>query len=278
MPRLFETHPHFVHIFLFILTFISTLLAGALQQGIDPMAHPDQILRGLPFSLTLLLILGAHEFGHYFISRKNRIAVTLPYFIPAPSLIGTFGAFIKIKSPILDRRMLLDVGVAGPLSGLIVAIPIILIGLYLSEIRLNPSDTGMTLGSSILFYILTWIIHGNLPDKVGLILHPMAFSGWIGLLVTAINLLPVGQLDGGHVAYAILGTKQHNVSKFMVLSLVVLGLTTWSGWLIWAALLMIMGTQHPPVVHDWILLDERRKVIGWITLVIFILTFTPTPF
>ena len=278
MSNLSRYKPLLIHITLFILTFISTLAAGSLQQGINPIEHPEQIWRGLPFSLTLLLILGAHEFGHYFVSRRHHIEVTLPYFIPAPSLVGTFGAFIKMKSPILDRRILLDVGAAGPLCGMIVAIPILLIGLYLSDIRPTPPESGITLGSSILFYIFTWIIYGSLPDTTGLILHPMAFSGWIGLLVTAINLIPVGQLDGGHVAYAVLGRKQHILSKLMVLSLVIMGLTGWSGWLIWAALLMIMGMRHPPVVYDWIPLDEKRKVIGWITLAVFVLTFTPVPF
>jgi membrane-associated protease RseP (regulator of RpoE activity) len=278
MSNLSRYKPLRIHITLFILTFISTLAAGSLQQGINPIEHPKLIWHGLPFSLTLLLILGAHEFGHYFVSRRHHIEVTLPYFIPAPSLVGTFGAFIKMKSPILDRRILLDVGAAGPLSGMIVAIPILLIGLYLSDIRPTAPDSGITLGSSILFYIFSWIIYGSLPDTTGLILHPMAFSGWIGLLVTAINLIPVGQLDGGHVAYAVLGRKQHILSKLMVLSMVIMGLTGWSGWLIWAALLMIMGLQHPPVVYDWIPLDEKRMVIGWITLTVFVLTFTPVPF
>lgn len=268
----------FVHIILFLITLFCTLIAGTLQQGINPLEHPWLIWKGIPFSFTLLLILGTHEFGHYFISRKHHIDVTLPYFIPAPSFIGTFGAFIKMKSPIMDRRILLDVGAAGPLAGMCVSVPVLLIGLYLSEIRYETVETGFSLGSSIFFYLMSWMVHGSMPDNANLILHPIAFSGWIGLLVTCLNLLPVGQLDGGHVAYAIIGPKQRVVAKAVLIILVILGVSSWSGWLVWAGILFIMGTNHPPVVYDWIPLDRKRKVIGWITISVFVMTFTPAPF
>jgi membrane-associated protease RseP (regulator of RpoE activity) len=211
-------------------------------------------------------------------AKKHHIDVTLPYFIPAPSFIGTFGAFIKMKSPMMDRRMLLDVGAAGPLGGMIVAVPVLFVGLMLSEIRTDVTETGLRLGSSLFFSLITWIIHGHLPDQVNLILHPIAFSGWIGLLVTCLNLLPVGQLDGGHVAYAIFGPRQKIVARIIMVVLIVLGVTGWSGWLVWAAILLFMGINHPRVVYEWIPLDGNRKVIGWITLTIFVLTFTPSPF
>lgn len=267
-----------LHIVLFILTLLCTLVAGALQQGVNPIENPWLIWKGIPFSFTLLMILGAHEFGHYFMARKHSIDVTLPYFIPAPSFIGTFGAFIKMKSPIMDRRILLDVGAAGPLAGMCVTVPVLLIGLYLSEIRYDAVDSGLSLGSSLFFTFMNWIVHGPLPDNANIILHPIAFSGWIGLLVTCLNLLPVGQLDGGHVAYAVIGTKQRVVSKVIIGVLVVLGVTGWIGWLVWAGILFIMGTNHPPVVYDWIPLDKNRKIIGWITLSVFVITFTPAPF
>jgi membrane-associated protease RseP (regulator of RpoE activity) len=267
-----------LHIILFILTLLCTLVAGALQQGVNPIENPWLIWRGIPFSFTLLMILGAHEFGHYFMSRKHNIDVTLPYFIPAPSFIGTFGAFIKMKSPIMDRRILLDVGAAGPLAGMCVTVPVLLIGLYLSEIRYEAVDSGVSLGSSLFFTFMNWLIHGPLPDNANIILHPIAFSGWIGLLVTCLNLLPVGQLDGGHVAYAVIGTKQRVVSKVIIGVLVILGVTGWIGWIVWAGILFIMGTNHPPVVYDWIPLDKNRKIIGWITLSVFVMTFTPAPF
>jgi membrane-associated protease RseP (regulator of RpoE activity) len=268
----------YLHFFLFLITLLSTLIAGALQQGVNLLDNPLMIWKGIPFSFTLLMILGAHEFGHYFMSRKHNIDVTLPYFIPAPSFIGTFGAFIKMKSPIMDRRILLDIGAAGPLAGMCVTIPVLLAGLWLSEIRYETVDSGINLGSSILFSGMNWMVHGFLPDDVNLILHPIAFSGWIGLLVTCLNLLPVGQLDGGHVAYAVIGPKQRVVAKVIIAALVVVGISGWIGWLIWAGILYVMGLNHPPVVYDWIPLDRKRKVIGWLTLSVFVMTFTPVPF
>ena len=272
-------HVSLVHILLFVVTFATTLLAGALQQGVNPLEDPLSLWRGLPFSLTLLFILGAHEFGHYAMARRHGIDVTLPYFIPAPSIIGTFGAFIKMKTPIPDRRVLLDVGAAGPLTGLIVSVPILLVGLYLSEATsAAPEGQGIALGSSLLFSLLTWLVHGSTPDDLNLILHPVAFSGWIGLLVTCLNLLPVGQLDGGHVAYAVLERRQKHLSAAVVAFLLILGFTGWMGWLVWGAILVDLGIHHPPVLFDWIPLDRRRRAIGWITLGLFAATFIPIPF
>ncbi|HPL62910.1 MAG: site-2 protease family protein [Syntrophales bacterium] len=267
-----------LHILLFLLTVGATLVAGSLQQGADLLENPEDIWKGIPFSFTLILILGAHEFGHYFVSRMRGVRVTLPYFIPAPSIIGTFGAFIKMKSPIMDRRTLLDIGVAGPLSGLVVAVPVLFVGLILSEIVPAVPQAGLSLGSSLLFSCLNWIVHGSIPDQMDVMLHPIAFSGWIGLLVTSLNLLPVGQLDGGHVAYAIFGRRQRIVAVAIMLLLVILGMTEWPGWLFWAAFLLFIGVHHPPVIYDWIPLDGRRKKIGWLTLFLFAATFTPKPF
>jgi membrane-associated protease RseP (regulator of RpoE activity) len=269
-----------IPVLLFAVTFVTTLLAGALQQGVNPLEAPLSLWKGLPFSLTLLFILGAHEFGHYIMARRHGIDVTLPYFIPAPSFIGTFGAFIRMKSIIPDRRVLVDVGAAGPLAGLIVSVPILLLGLFLSDVTtaVAPEGGGIALGSSLLFALLTWLVHGATPDEMNLVLHPVAFSGWIGLLVTSLNLLPVGQLDGGHVAYALLGNRQRYLSAVVLAGLLILGLTGWMGWLVWGALLMVMGIHHPPVAADWIPLDRRRFAIGWITLGLFAATFIPVPF
>ncbi len=267
-----------LHIALFLVTLLCTLVAGTLQQGINPLDNPALLWKGIPFSFTLLLILGAHELGHYFMSRRHHIDVTLPYFIPAPSLVGTFGAFIKMRSPIMDRRILLDVGAAGPLAGLCVTVPVLFIGLTLSEITYETVETGFSLGSSLLFSIMNWAVHGSLPDNANIILHPMAFSGWIGLLVTSLNLLPVGQLDGGHVAYAVIGNKQGFVAKAVLVILVILGVAGWVGWLVWAGILLFMGIYHPPVIYDWIPLDTKRKVFGWLAIAVFVITFTPIPF
>lgn len=267
-----------MHFFLFLLTIITTVIAGAMQQGVDPLESPDKLWIGIPFSFTLLIILGAHEFGHYFMSRRYGADVTLPYFIPAPSFIGTFGAFIKIRSPMRDRRMLLDIGAAGPVAGLVVAIPVTAVGLLMSDIKLSESIQGTPLGSSILFSLISWIVLGNLPQGTDIVLHPIAFSGWIGILVTAFNLMPLGQLDGGHIAYAIWGERQRDVARIMFLVLLLLGLLAWSGWLFWALIVYLMGLYHPPSVCDWIHLDARRRFIGRAMMVIFFLTFTPVPF
>ena len=267
-----------VNLILFVITILSTLIAGTLQQGLNPFESPGHLWKGIPFSFTLLLILGCHEFGHYFMSKRHHVDVTLPYFIPAPSFIGTFGAFIKIKSPIMDRRILLDIGAAGPLAGIIVAIPVLFAGLVLSEIVPEAAGGGVHLGTSILFSFMNWIVHGFMPENTSLVLHPIAFSGWIGLLVTCLNLIPVGQLDGGHVAYAVFGFRQRIVARVIMVMLLVLGIAGWSGWLVWAVLLYFMGINHPPVAYDQIPLDRKRKTIGWITLVVFVVTFTPVPF
>jgi len=267
-----------VNLILFLITLLTTLIAGTLQQGINPLEDPLSLWRGIPFSFTLMMILGAHEFGHYFMSKRHNIVATLPYFIPAPSIIGTFGAFIKMKSPIMDRSTLLDVGAAGPLAGMIIAVPVLFVGLILSETAPETGTGGINLGASVFFSLLNWLARGVMPEDTNLVLHPIAFSGWIGLLVTCMNLLPVGQLDGGHVAYAILGSRHRILARAILVLLIVLGITGWSGWLVWAVILLFMRLDHPPLVHEWIPLDKKRKIIGWITLALFVMTFTPVPF
>jgi len=268
----------YIPLALFVVTLFTTLIAGAMQQGVNPLEEPQDIWKGVPFAFTLLLILGSHEFGHYFVSRHHRVEATFPYFIPAPTFIGTFGAVIRMKSPIMDRRTLLDIGVAGPLAGIVVSIPALFIGLSLSEVVPSAPAEGISLGTSILFSLISRIVHGAIPAEVNLVLHPVAFAGWIGLLVTSLNLLPVGQLDGGHVTYAVFGRRQQDVAKAVMIALFILGVFSWSGWLFWGAILLVMGINHPPVVYDWIPLDGGRKVIGWLALLLFVMTFTPAPF
>jgi membrane-associated protease RseP (regulator of RpoE activity) len=270
-----------VHGLLLLLTLATTIVAGAIQQGVDPLETPGLIYKGLPFSLTLLLILGTHEMGHYLISRKHQLDVTLPYFIPAPPfpfIIGTFGAFIRIRSPIRDKRALLDVGCAGPLAGVLISIPVIWIGLKMSTITVGGSSAGLTLGEPLLFKLLSWLALGHLSPDANVILNPVAFAGWIGLLVTALNLMPVGQLDGGHVTYALFPDYHRYISLAVLGILVVCGLLFWEGWLFWAVLLTFMGWRHPPPYFYWLPLDRRRRILGVITIVVFILTFAPAPF
>jgi len=269
----------FLHIILFILTMLSTLFVGAMQTGADILKEPWKIYNGLPFALTLMIILLTHELSHYYASKKHGVSATLPYFIPAPTIIGTFGAFIKMKSPIVTRKALIDIGASGPIAGFIVSVIAVLIGLRLSEIvPLSEAKGALTLGDSILFSFLAQTVLGVTPADSDILLNPVAFAGWIGLFVTSINLIPVGQLDGGHIAFALLGEKQSRLSFILVLVMTLLGVLLWEGWIVWAVLLLVLGLRHPPVISWEVPLDRRRKVIGWIAFVIFILTFIPVPF
>jgi len=270
-----------VNIILFLLTVLTTLLAGAWHEGANPLENPEHIFKGIPFSFSLMGILLAHELGHYLTARKHGLNVTLPYFIPAPPfpfIIGTFGAFIKMRSPVRDRKMLLDVGATGPLVGIAVSIPFLIFGFQLSEVKMVQGQMGLTLGSSLLLSLISWLIVGPLPAGFDIVIHPVGFAGWIGLLVTSLNLLPIGQLDGGHVAYALLGEMQNKISKYVFLVLLALGIFGWQGWLFWGLLLFIMGFRHPPPMDWWVPLDRKRKIIGWLTVAIFVLTFIPIPF
>jgi membrane-associated protease RseP (regulator of RpoE activity) len=271
-----------LHLGLLLATVVTTIIAGALQQGVNPLETPELLSKGIPFSFTLLLILGAHEMGHYLVSRRHHLDVTLPYFIPAPPIpfiIGTFGAFIRIRSPIRDKRALLDVGCSGPLIGVLVSIPVILIGLKLSAVTVSGGgEETLTLGEPLLFKLLSWLALGSMTPEQNVILHPVAFAGWIGLLVTALNLLPVGQLDGGHVAYALFPEYHRYISLGVLGLLVVCGVIFWQGWLLWAVLLVFLGWRHPPPYEFWVPLDRRRRVLGIITIVVFGLTFSPAPF
>ena len=269
----------FLHVSLFVLTFLSTLLVGAVQTGADLIEEPSKIYKGIPFSLTLMIILLSHELSHYFSSRKHGVEATLPYFIPAPTIFGTFGAFIKMKSPIVTRKALIDIGASGPIAGFIISVIATIIGLNMSEIVSSAQAKGaLNLGDSLLFSLLSRIVLGVTPSDSDILLNPVAFAGWIGLFVTSINLIPVGQLDGGHIAYALFGEKHNRLSFMLIFVMVLFGLFLWEGWFVWAVLLLILGLRHPPVIYWEVPLDSKRKFIGWLALVIFILTFIPTPF
>lgn len=273
--------PPLLNLVLFLLTFASTLAVGAIHAGVDLVEKPQDILQGLPFSLALLSILLVHEFAHYITSRRHGIEASLPYFIPVPpplSLFGTLGAFIKMRSSITTKNALMDIGASGPIAGFLVSIVAVVVGLHYSEIHAIPRQSGemIVLGDSLLFIALTKIVIGSVPDTYDVYLHPVAFAGWIGFFVTSLNLIPAGQLDGGHIAYAILGERHRWLSKIMIGLLVVLGYF-FQGWLVWAVLLFFLGSKHPPILFPEVPLDPKRKAIGWIALVIFILTFIPIP-
>ncbi|HEV8663332.1 MAG TPA: site-2 protease family protein [Candidatus Methylomirabilis sp.] len=273
-PWLTEPWPNLA---LFLATLLTTLFVGALHQGADPLGDPATLAAGLPFATTLLAILGVHELGHYFTARAYGIRVTLPYFIPAPVGLGTFGAFIRMKSPVTDRKALLDVGIAGPLAGLVLAIPAVLVGLRLSTI-VPAQGAGVGLGTSLLFLALQAIAVGPVPEGLDILLHPVAFAGWIGLFVTALNLLPVGQLDGGHIAYALLGRRHKQVAMGTAGLLVTLGILFWPGWLVWAVLAMAMGFQHPPPLDDVTPLNPGRRWLALGAFALLLLLITPAPF
>lgn len=269
-----------LHLFLFVVTFLSTFIAGAMQTGVNILKEPEKIYKGFPFALTLMSILLAHELSHYFASRKHRVNATLPYFIPAPTIIGTFGAFIKMKSPITTRQALLDIGVSGPIAGFIISIIVSIIGLSLSQVvPIQKAEGSLSLGDSLLFSTLSQLILNYQPGVQDVLLHPVAFAGWIGFFVTSINLIPVGQLDGGHIAYALFGEKHIYLSKALVPLMFLLGILLWLGWAFWAIILvLILGLKHPPILYGEVPLDGKRRFLGWLAFLILILTFIPVPF
>ena len=236
---------------------------------------------GLLFSISLLLILGAHEFGHYWASRRNGVQSTLPYFIPAPPIFiaGTFGAFIQIKQRIPNRMVLMEIGAAGPIVGFVVALPMLILGLYLSSVTPSIGMGSINFGSSLILKLCSQLVLGVDPSSphINIHLHPIAFAGWIGMLVTALNLMPVGQLDGGHIIYAIAPGKHSAIGKIFFAGLFPLGYF-WPGWFFWAAMIALMGFKTAPLKEDVEKLKLTHIVLGSISMVIFILTFIPIPF
>jgi membrane-associated protease RseP (regulator of RpoE activity) len=265
------------NLILFLLTVITTLAAGAMMEGKNIFSDPFLILKGWSFAVPLLAILLCHEFGHYIESRKSGISVTLPYFIPGPTILGTFGAVIRSKSPFKNRRDLLDVGAAGPIAGFVVAVVVVILGLSYSQVVEKVPGGGFSLGDSLIFKLLSFLVLKKIPEGHDVLLSSTAFAGWAGILVTMLNLLPIGQLDGGHIIYALLGKMQKKIALVAVLTLIPLGIFLWPGWLVWVVLILIIKLGHPPTLNDQIPLDFKRKIIGWTAMFIFILSFTPVP-
>lgn len=280
------------HLTLLLLTLVSCFLAGlfmSLSPGQDlsralteALYDPHIVSGGLAYGLTLIAILLAHEMGHYLACRYYRIKATLPYFIPAPTLIGTFGAFIRIKEPITSRRALFDIGIAGPLAGFAVAIPAAIIGLLIAKPALPPPSSG---GSIIFQDPLFFIVIQRLFDLPKMMeWNPIYFAAWVGMLATSLNLLPVGQLDGGHVVYALLGRRGHRVVALGIFALVcILAVVSynrhhWPGWFVYVGLLaLLLGLKHPPVADEYQPLDRQRQMVGVVGLAVFILSFMPFP-
>ncbi|MHC4182376.1 MAG: site-2 protease family protein [Planctomycetota bacterium] len=237
-------------------------------------------VNGLSYAICIITILLAHEMGHFIMCRKYQVDATWPFFLPIPfPPFGTFGAVIKMKGHIPDKRALFDIGVAGPIGGLIFAIPITIIGLCISEIHPIPKDSTsyLGLGEPILFSFFAKMTMGSVPKGFDIVLSPVAFAGWAGLFVTALNLLPIGQLDGGHVIYALLGRHSGIVYKAGIGVFCLFALFVYPGWILFAVMLLLFGFRHPPPIDPFTHLDFRRKCIGVLMLIVFLLCFTPIP-
>ena len=305
-----------VNIVLFVATLLSVLYAGSMQGGAAgemPFAEPAEfsiwsaarvLWTGWPFAASLLGILLAHELGHYFAARWHGAPVTLPYFIPLPTgFLGTMGAVIRMKAPIRNRRALLDIGVAGPLAGLAVALPVVIVGLELSEMSVLPTGGFLLEGNSILYLLAKFLVHGEFLPRpasyggmpallywvvffftgqpapfggVDVLIHPIALAGWAGLLVTGLNLIPAGQLDGGHVFYVLIGRAVRKWQPLIIGGLLLLGLA-WRGWWFWAVLIYMFGRQHPQLLDEITPLDPGRRAVALATLFLFFLVIAPIP-
>jgi len=304
-PQVFIAAParhrrYWLHILLLVLTLLTTLIVGARLQynfthdlpAFDPdtfvfplfhlgwiLEHPGTILLGVPFSLTLMGILLSHEFGHFLLAEKNGVYATLPYFIPAPTFIGTFGAVIRIKSPIRSRQVLFDIGIAGPIAGFLVAVPALFWGLALSKpISSVAANSVVEFGYPLIFKIVNRLLAPFTPHAVplrSLYLHPVALAAWVGMFATALNLLPGGQLDGGHITYAVSPRAHKWVTRAAIVVLIVMG-KFWQGWWLWAVILGFTGMRHPNV-PPWPDVGRTRRWVSLVGAVMLALTIVPVP-
>jgi membrane-associated protease RseP (regulator of RpoE activity) len=279
------------HLVLFAATLLMTTFVGTAHYYGFRADFGDQVpslsgwtpyFNGLWYSLAILGILGAHEMGHYIACRYYRVDASLPYFLPAPFLLtGTLGAFIRIRQPIPNKRELFDIGIAGPIAGFLVAIPVLILGVSLSHVvRIPPGFQGLELGEPLLLKGLMWLTFGSPPAGYSVNLHPTAFAGWFGLLATALNLFPLGQLDGGHISYAVLGRRSTQVTYATLLCLIGLSFVS-SSWIVWtvltAGMLFSFGPRHPRTYDEDMPLDAGRKWLAVFAVLMFVLCFTPAP-
>lgn len=280
------------HVVLFLLTIVTTTYVGgfhyaAFAQGFGTaglgLSAAPLFLHGLWYSVSILAILGAHEFGHYYACRYYQVDASLPYFLPAPlPLTGTLGAFIRIRQQIPGKRALFDIGIAGPIAGFLVAIPLLLLGMSMSRVdALPPVTTNLVeLGEPLLFKAASWLVFGAIPAGYSVNMHPMGFAAWFGLLATALNLFPIGQLDGGHISYAVLGRRSTLVTLTAVVSLVGLSFVS-SSWIVWTVLtvgmLLAFGPRHPRTYDEEVPLDPARLWLAAFAALMFVVCFTPAP-
>lgn len=299
-PAVFQSAPEgrfarvWLNALLFLATLITTCAAGSRMQynfdhdlpffNVDRdfnvfwqwWSHPATLVPGLSFSLTLLTILLAHEFGHYVACVYYRADASLPYFLPFPTFTGTLGAFIRIRSAIYSKRALFDIGVSGPIAGFLFLLPALTVGLALSKVIPNIESTGsIRLGTPLLLRFFEMLIFPGVPAS-DIYLHPVVRAAWVALFATALNLLPAGQLDGGHIIYSLFGSWHRWITRLVMAALIPLGFFCWYGWLIWAVLLLFFGRKHPSIYDDE-RLGRPRLQLAWAALAIFILCFTATP-
>ena len=304
-PVVYYTRPrarHWLHILLLLMTVFTTLVVGAhlewnFLQGFPPFSMDDgfffpvvwalrggHLLLGIPFSLTLMLILLAHEMGHYLYCLKYRVSATLPYFIPFPTLFGTMGAFIRIRSPLRSRNILFDIGIAGPIAGFAVAFAALIFSLGLSRVApFGAAPPDIQLGYPLVFTLVRklLIVSGHANGIAGVSLdriypHPVAIAAWVGMFATSLNLLPGGQLDGGHIIFAVSPGAHRKISNATILALIPMAFFFWTGWLIWAVLLRLSGMRHPGVA-EWPEITPSRRYLAIAALLMLVLTFAPAP-
>jgi len=296
-------HRYWLHLLLLALTFFTTLVVGARLEWNFLVGRPpftldnnelfpsltwalqgSHLLLGLPFSLTLMLILLAHEMGHYLFCVRYGVSATLPFFIPFPTLIGTLGAFIRIKSPLRSRAILFDIGIAGPIAGFVVALAVLFFSLGLSRVApLGALPPDIQLGYPLVFHLVRRILNGlGYAQGIAavplsrLYLHPVAIAAWVGMFATSLNLLPGGQLDGGHIVFAISPRAHKTISRLTILALIPLALFYWTGWLVWAVLLRLSGMRHPSV-PVWPEITTGRRWLAVCALLMLALTFAYVP-
>lgn len=306
--EVFVVHPpkqrYWIHVLLLLATVFTTLITGArmefnflhklpaLYTGDDGLSifplrwalHSAHLLLGIPFALTLMLILLAHEMGHYLYCRRYFVWATLPFFVPCPTLIGTLGAFIRIRSPIRSRSDLFDIGIAGPIAGFVVAVIVLFLSLGLSQpVRPGAAPSAIEFGLPLIFdgvhrlLVAAGLAHGVAVLPLAQVyLHPVAIAAWVGMFATALNLLPGGQLDGGHIVFSLAPRMHRIVSGLTILVLIPLAYYQWDGWLLWAVLLGLSGMRHP-MVPEWPGVDHPRRWLAVFGLAMLILTWTPTP-
>ena len=276
-----------IHLVLLAATLVTTTFVGLdsslgrQNSGVSPTGPGLAFwLNGLSYSLSIMAILFAHEMGHYLESRRRGVDASLPYFIPFIGAFGTLGAFIRMRlEKVVPSDSLIRIGAYGPIAGFLVTLPLLAVGLVLSDIRPAPDDleTGIVLGDSLILMAMEFLFVPPIPEGHDVWLHPMAYAGWAGLFVTALNLLPIGQLDGGHITYCLFGERANRVAPVLFLGLVAMGVAVFTGWLVFAGLVFLIGIKHPPICPD-VPVRGRGRVVGWMTLALLVLCFTPQPF